>query len=98
MGEPGGDLDLLEKPIRPDCRREVGPEHLDGYRPIVLCVFGKVDRGHPPATDFADECVAVFETGDQTGRDVVHGPKKVTRGRGLAIGDWRSAIGDVRFG
>ena len=59
MLEAGGELDLAEKALGPERGGELGVEHLDGDRAVVLEVAGELDGGHAPATELALERVAV---------------------------------------
>ena len=61
MLEPGGELDLAEKPLRAEGGREVGAEDLQGNRPVVPEIVGEVDRGHPSPAELALDDVAVAE-------------------------------------
>ncbi len=61
MGEPRGDLDLLEEPFRADRGRELRVQHLDGHVAVVLAVVGKIDRGHSPTPEDALQGVSVRE-------------------------------------
>ena len=47
MAELGGELDLAQKAVRPQCLPERGLQHLDRYQAIVLQVTGAVDGCHP---------------------------------------------------
>ena len=51
---------------------EVGPEHLDGDRPVVLEIAGEVDRGHTALPDLAIEQVAVTQRFAKLTRGVGH--------------------------
>jgi hypothetical protein len=51
----GGDLDLAEKPLWPDRSGQRGMEHLDRDLPVMLEVFGEVDRPHAAVAELALE-------------------------------------------
>jgi hypothetical protein len=53
MLQPGGDVDLAEKPFATDRRPDLGVEDFDRHRSVVLMVLGQVDRGHPAPTEHA---------------------------------------------
>ena len=58
----------------PEGSDEVGTEHLDRDRAVVLEVAGQVDRGHAAAPELALEQVAIAESVSQCrGRHVGHG-------------------------
>src|SRR5207247_8786492 len=59
----GRDLDLSQKPVGPDDRRELGSQDLDGHLPAVLQVVGEVDRRHPAAAELPLDGVAPGEGG-----------------------------------
>ena len=77
--ETSGDLDLAEKPLRPESGRELGFQDLDGDFAMVLPVLGEVDRRHPAAAEFALDRVPVGECSLQTGDQI---GQAATRGRG----------------
>ncbi len=62
MLEPGGEVDLAEKALGAHRGGELGVEHLDRDRPVVLEVAGEPDGGHAPAAELALERVAVPQT------------------------------------
>ena len=41
------DPDLAQEPLGADRGGELGLEHLDGDRPVVLEIVGQIDGGHP---------------------------------------------------
>ena len=51
MLQPGGDVDLAEKPFATDRRPDLGVEDFDRHRSVVLVVLRQVDRGHPAPTE-----------------------------------------------
>ena len=57
MGEAGGDLDLLEKPLGAEGDRHLGMEHLDGNLTVVLQVSGEIHDGHPTPSQFVTDVV-----------------------------------------
>ena len=58
MRENGGDLDLSQEALRPEHRRQLGPQHFDGYPPVMLEIFGEVDRRHPSVAGLSHDAVA----------------------------------------
>ena len=76
MLEPGGEMDLAEKALGAHRDGELGVEHLDRDRPVVLEVAGEPDGGHAPAAELALEGVAVLQTFAQQ-RRVGHGARWV---------------------
>jgi hypothetical protein len=56
VGHPGCDPDLVEKPLG-SRRSETLIEDLHRHRPVVPRVVSQVHRGHPAATQFADDGV-----------------------------------------
>jgi hypothetical protein len=73
MGEPCREFDLAEKPLRPERRGQLRPQHFHGHRAVVLPVAGEVDRGHPTAAELALDGVAVSKRGLQSGEQVGQG-------------------------
>ncbi len=59
--QPGGDLDLLDEPVRPDLRRQLGMQHLDRDAAVMLQVFGEEYGGHPPTPQLPLHGIAVGE-------------------------------------
>ena len=53
MLQLGGELDLAAKTLRPECRCEVGVQHLEGDAPLVLEIHGEVDSRHAATPQFA---------------------------------------------
>ncbi len=53
------EVDLLKEPVGTRSVGRLWPEDLEGNRPAVLAVFGEIHRGHPAATDFLLDLVAV---------------------------------------
>ncbi len=66
MLQVGGGLDLLQKPLGPDQRGDIGPEHLDRDFAIVAKVVGQVDGGHASGTQLALQGVAVGQGDPET--------------------------------
>ena len=61
MLQAGGELDLAQEPLGAERRGELGMEHLEGDRAVVLEVLGQVDRRHAAAAELALERVAIGE-------------------------------------
>ena len=57
------ELDLLEKTLRAEHRREFGVQNLDGDAAAVTHVFGEIDSRHAAGSELALEHVAAFERG-----------------------------------
>jgi len=70
VGEPGGDLDLLQKPPGPERGGDLGPQQLDGHPPLELHVFREVHRRHAPLAQLANEGEPVGEGGNERGQPV----------------------------
>ena len=89
------DLDLLQKPVWSEHRREVGPEDLDGYLAVMADVSSEVDSRHPTTTDLPLDCIAGGEGGLQavdlvghmSGSEVKLRPIHYDLVRALARGD-----------
>jgi hypothetical protein len=65
--EPGGKVDLALEALGAKCRGQVGMQHLERDRPVVLQVMGEIDRGHATAPELALEPVALLESLSQGG-------------------------------
>jgi len=65
MRQRRGDLDLDEEPLRPDARRQVGPQHLHRDEPVVPQVLRQIDGGHPSRAELSLDAVAVGQCGAQ---------------------------------
>ena len=63
MVQLGGDLDLAKKPIRPEDRRQLGPQHLDRHRAVVFQVVRYIDRRHAAASELPLDGVAAGKGG-----------------------------------
>ena len=61
MVETGGDLNLLEKPGCPERRGQLGPEHLQGNRALILQILGEEDVRHSPVPHFPLDPVTASE-------------------------------------
>ena len=72
MLQVGGDLDLAEKSLWPDRCGQRGMEHLDRDLPVMLEVFGEVDRPHAAVAELALEPVALAQSLDQLRRNRAH--------------------------
>jgi hypothetical protein len=55
------DLDLAEKALGAQGRRELGMEDFEGDQSVVSEVPGAVDRGHATASEFFLEHVAIAQ-------------------------------------
>ena len=71
--KPGCGGDLLEEPLGPDRRGQLGPQDLHRHLAPVLDVFGEVDGGHAAAAELALEPVAVLQGLGQGRVDGGHG-------------------------
>ena len=71
--EIGGGLDLLDESRGPQHGGKFGPQHLDGDLPLVLEVFGQVDRCHAARTEFVLDGIAVGEGAFEAIKSVRHG-------------------------
>ena len=70
MLEPGGELNLVLEPLGAERGSELGVEHLERDRSLVLDVAGEIDRRHAPASELALEHVAVAQASSQRGGQV----------------------------
>ena len=59
--EPCGELDLAAEALGAERRGEIGVQHLERDRTVVLRVLREVDRGHPAAPELALDRVARAE-------------------------------------
>jgi len=71
-GQAGGGPDFPQEPLGGEHRGDVGPEHLQRHRPLVLQVAGEPHRGHPAPTDLPLEGVAVAQGGAEARQLVDH--------------------------
>ena len=62
MLEPGGHADLAQEALGAERGGELGVEHLERDRAVVLEVVREIDRGHAAAAELALEHVAVTES------------------------------------
>ena len=76
MLQPGGELDLAEEAVRPQCGREVGMEDLERDRTVVPEVAGQKDRGHAPTAELALDRVPVAQSVAQQGQRVYVGVRR----------------------
>ena len=68
MLQAGCELDLAQEPLGAQRARELGVEHLEGHRAVVLEIAGEVDGGHAAAAELALDAVAVTErVGERAG-------------------------------
>ena len=61
MLQPGGEPDLALEALGPERGGQLGVEHLEGDRAVVLDVVREEDRGHAAAAELALERVAVAQ-------------------------------------
>ncbi len=73
MREPCRELDLAEKPFRPERRGQLRPQHFHGHRAVVLQVQREEDGRHPASAELALDAVAVSKRGLQSGEQVGQG-------------------------
>ena len=64
--QPGGDLDLTQKPVGPEGRRQLGAEHLDRHLTVMLDVAREIDRRHAAPSQLALDGIAAGEGGVET--------------------------------
>ena len=72
MAEPGGDADLVEKPLGAEPGGELGAQHLEGHLALVPQVAGKVDGGHAASTELPLNLVAIRQGLGQPGELPCH--------------------------
>ena len=65
MLEPGGDLDLAQEALVAEGGGQLGAEHLDRDRPLVLHVGREKHDGHSPGADFSLYAAALSQSGLQ---------------------------------
>lgn len=63
MGEPAGHRDFSREAPNPHGAGQLGPEHLERNRAVMLDVLGEIDRGHPAPAQLALELIAIAEGG-----------------------------------
>ncbi len=73
----GGDLDLVQEPLGPDHRGQLGPQHLERDLAVVLHVVGQVDRGHAPGPQLPLDHVAIAQGHLQRFSDTRHSLSRV---------------------
>ena len=61
MLQPRGEHDFALEPLGAERGGDLGVEHLERHRPIVLEVVGEEDRGHPATAKLSLDTVAVTE-------------------------------------
>ena len=81
--EPAGDGDLAQEPLGTERGGEVGPEHLQGDRPVLPGVVAEVHRGPPAAPELALDRVPAGERRLQLRKGVQHRHRLFPRGRAL---------------
>ncbi len=69
----GRHLDLLQKPLGPDHRRQLRPQHLQRHLAVVLHVVRQVHRRHPALAQVGFDPVTVGQRRRELGRDLGHG-------------------------
>ena len=69
--QPGYRLDLAQKAVGAERGRQLGMEHLQGDRPLVLEVAGEVDGGHAAPTELSLDLVAVTKGGPKASSGIV---------------------------
>src|SRR2546428_12750987 len=72
--QPRGDLDLSQKPVRPEHRRQFGPENLDRHLAVVLQIVSQVHGGHAPAAQLPRDRVSTRERSPHAGKSIGHRP------------------------
>jgi len=72
MLEPGGKLDLPEKPLSAKRCGQFRVKNLEGHRSVVANVPRKIDRSHAPAAELPLDRVARLEIRLQSLADVGH--------------------------
>ncbi len=61
MLQPGGELDLAEEALGAERGGQLGVEHLERDRAVVLQVLGEEDRGHAAAPELPLEGVVTVQ-------------------------------------
>jgi hypothetical protein len=74
MGEPSGELDLPEEPLRADLEGDLGAQHLERHLAVVLQVLGEVHGGHAALAQLALDAVAVRQGPGETISGLGHVP------------------------
>jgi hypothetical protein len=72
VGQLCGDFDFAQEALAPYGRRELRPQHLDGYEAVVPLVPREEDDRHPAATEFTLDRVTPGKGGLETGGQVGH--------------------------
>ena len=70
MLEPSGDLDLAVETVGTEAMGQLGQEHFQRDRSLVLDVLGQIDRGHTAAAQLAVEQVAIAESLGELSRKI----------------------------
>ena len=86
MLQVGGDLDLLEEPLRADDRGQLGAQHLERHLAAVLEILGEVDRGHATRAQLPLDAVAIGEGVREAGHQGCHGTRNLQSGGRWATG------------
>ena len=76
--EASGRLDLPQETLGPQCGRQVRAQHLHRHLPVVLEIFGEIDRGHATGTDFPFDGVPIGQGALEAFDDGRHGAAKLT--------------------
>jgi hypothetical protein len=72
VGQLRRKADLAQEPLRPQGGGNLGAQHLQGDRPIVLEVMGVVHRRHPATTELPVNPVLTCQRSLQTFEQPVH--------------------------
>src|SRR5690606_25201901 len=84
-----GDPDLGEEALGAEHHRQLGSEHLERYRSLVLQLRREVDRGHSSRAELTLDAIAVLDRGKEeltiTGQE--------TSGRNVPCIDRTEAVG-----
>ncbi len=73
MLQIGGDLDLVEKPLSPNDRGQLRPQHLERHLAVVLHIMGLEHDGHAPLAQLTLDAIAVGDGGREAFGDFGHG-------------------------
>jgi len=93
MVEAGGDLDLTQKPIGPEHRRQLGPQHLDRHLALVFQIVREIDRRHAAASELSLDGVAAGEGGVEALAEV---PQRGGRGAQERGTGWSLSTGSAQ--
>ena len=72
MLQPRGEPHLPEEPLRAQRGGQLGVQHLERHRPVVLQVPDEIDHGHAATPELALEGVAAGEALPQALRQLTH--------------------------